>query len=66
MKRSVRKNTTSRIIFGAGIALAVLLCALTFFALHRTADAITGSGRLVTIHDRGDEKVLLTDAASIR
>jgi len=65
MKRSVRKNTTSRIIFGAGIALAVLLCALTFFALHRTADAITGSGRLVTIHDRGDEKVLLTDAATI-
>ena len=65
MKRSVRKNTTSRIFLGAGIALAVLLFALTFFTMHRTVDAATGSGRLITIHDRDEEKVLLSDAATI-
>jgi len=65
MKRSVRKNTTSRIFLGAGIALAVLLFALTFFTMHRTATATTGSGRLITIHDRDEEKVLLSDAETI-
>jgi len=65
MKRSVRKNTTSKIIFAAGIALAILLFTLTFFAFHKNADAATGSGRLVTIHDRGEEKVLLSNAATI-
>jgi len=65
MKRSVRKNTTTRIIFAASMVLAVLLFALTFHSLHHTANAATGSGRLITIHDRNEEKVLLSDAETI-
>jgi len=65
MKQLVRKNATSKIIFSAGITLAIILFAIMFSIFHKPVDAATGSGRLVTIHDRGEEKVMLSDAATI-
>lgn len=52
--------------WGAGIAVALLACTLTLFFVHGRADAANESrGRLVTIHDRGQEKVLLSTAETI-
>ena len=48
-----------------GIVVAVLLVVFTFIALNHRAHAMTGSGRLVTIHDRGVEKVLLSEGETI-
>jgi len=48
-----------------GIIVAVLLVVFTFIALNHRAHAMTGSGRLVTIHDRGIEKVLLSEDETI-
>jgi len=48
-----------------GIIVAVLLVVFTFIALNHRAHAMTGSGRLVTIHDRGVEKVLLSEGETI-
>ncbi|MDB5179371.1 MAG: hypothetical protein JWN12_3 [Candidatus Saccharibacteria bacterium] len=63
MRRIIRKPTT---IWGAGIAIAILLFVSLFFVIHSRANAQTGTGgHLITIHDRGEEKVLLSDAATI-
>jgi len=48
-----------------GLAVAVLLFVSIFFMFHNRADALQGSGRLLTIHDRGEEKLLLSDAKTI-
>ena len=45
------------------IAVAFLLCAT--FLITGKVSASNQSGRLITIHDRGQEKVLLSDAATI-
>lgn len=62
MRRLIRKSTT---VWGVGIAVVVLLFASFFFVTHDRANALSGSGRLLTIHDRGQEKVLLSDAATV-
>jgi uncharacterized protein YabE (DUF348 family) len=63
MRRLVRTSTT---IWSAAVAVAVILCVSLFLVLHGRADAQTGSGgRLITIHDRGQEKVLLSDAETV-
>ncbi|MEO6109753.1 MAG: ubiquitin-like domain-containing protein [Candidatus Saccharimonadales bacterium] len=61
MKRLLRKATT--IIGVSVIAVGLLVCSLLSF--NQTAGATNQSGRLITIHDRGDEKVLLSNAATI-
>ncbi|MDB5160380.1 MAG: hypothetical protein JWO99_643 [Candidatus Saccharibacteria bacterium] len=66
MSINLRKSTTSRVIWGVGIVLALLLIGLTSFVIHQKVHAQSGSGgHLITIHDRGEEKVLLSDAATI-
>lgn len=71
MRFSIRRSTTNltphrtTILWGAGIAVAILLSLSLFLVLHGRADALNGSGRLLTIHDRGEEKVLLSDANTI-
>jgi uncharacterized protein YabE (DUF348 family) len=63
MRRIIRKPTT---VWGAGIAIAVLLFISLIFVVHSRANAQSGTGgHLITIHDRGQEKVLLSDAATI-
>lgn len=62
MRHLIRKPTT---IWGAAIAVAIILFVSLFFVIHGRADALTGSGRLLTIHDRGEEKVLLSEAATV-
>jgi uncharacterized protein YabE (DUF348 family) len=57
-----RKSTT---IWSVGIAVAIILFLSLFFVIHSRASALTGSGRLITIHDRGDEKVFLSNAATV-
>ena len=57
----------SKIMGSVGIAVAVLMFVAGLMFLNRPAEASDGreSGRLLTIHDRGQEKVLLSDAATI-
>lgn len=62
MRQFIQKPTT---IWGTAIAVAIILCLSIFFVLHGRADALTGSGRLLTIHDRGEEKVMLSEAATV-
>lgn len=63
MRRIIRKSTT---IWGVGFTIAILLFVSLFFIVHSRANAQSGSGgHLITIHDRGNEKVLLSDAATI-
>ena len=63
MRRIIRKPTT---FWGVGIAIAVLLLVSIFTIVHGKAHAQSGpGGHLITIHDRGEEKVLLSDAATI-
>jgi len=63
MKILSRKSTT---IWSAAIAVAVLLCVSFYFIFQGRADAQSGvGGHLITIHDRGIEKVLLSDAETI-
>ncbi|HEY8886021.1 MAG TPA: ubiquitin-like domain-containing protein [Candidatus Microsaccharimonas sp.] len=63
MRRIIRRPTT---VWGAGIAIAILLFVSLFFVIHSRANAQSGTGgHLITIHDRGEEKVLLSDAATI-
>jgi len=61
MKPLLRKSTT---YIGVS-AIAVVLFVTAIFSLNQQAHAANLSGRLITIHDRGDEKVLLSDAATI-
>lgn len=63
MRRIIQKPTT---FWGVGIAIAVILFVSLFVVIHSRANAQSGSGgHLITIHDRGQEKVLLSDAATI-
>lgn len=57
----------SKIMGSVGIAVAVLMFVAGFMFLNRPVEAAEGreSGRLLTIHDRGQEKVLLSNAATI-
>ena len=62
MRRIIRKSTT---LWGVGVAVVSLLALMSFGMINSRADALDGSGRLVTIHDRGQETVLLSDAETI-
>lgn len=61
MKRLLRRSTT---FIGVSI-IAVVLLVLGVFLVTQKASATNQSGRLVTIHDRGEEKVMLTQAATV-
>lgn len=66
MITNLHKSTTQRVIWSVGIVLAVIFIGFVSFAIHQKAHAQSGSGgHLITIHDRGQEKVLLSDAATI-
>lgn len=62
MKRLPRKSAT---IVSVSVITVVILLLCGFFVISDRVSASNQSGRLVTIHDRGEEKVLLTDAATI-
>lgn len=65
MRYILRKTTT---VLGVSIATAVLLFVGLFSIFHQKVDALDGlnrSGRLITIHDRGEEKVFLSEAGTI-
>ena len=61
MKRLLRRSTT---FIGVSIITVVLLV-LGVFIVTKQVAATNQSGRLVTIHDRGQEKVMLTQAATV-
>lgn len=65
MIRNLPKSTTSTLIWSVGIAVAVLLIGSIVFFVHQRAYATPGSGRLITIHDRGTDKVMLSGADTI-
>jgi len=60
---SIRPKAT--IIWGASIAGALLLFAAFFGIFNSRAGASNESGRLITIYDRGEEKVILSDGKTI-
>jgi uncharacterized protein YabE (DUF348 family) len=68
MKIAKTKSTT---LFGAMIVAAFLFVSITIGVVARTASANASdsqdsrTGRLVTIHDRGEQKVILTSAATV-
>jgi len=63
MRLIIRKPTT---VWGVGIAVALLVCVGLLFAVHSRANAQSGTGgHLITIHDRNEQKVILSDAATI-
>lgn len=63
MRRIIRRSTT---IWGTGIIVSLILFISLFAIINSRADAQSGTGgRLITIHDRGQEKVLLSDAATV-
>lgn len=63
MRLIVKKSTT---IWSVSIAIALLLFGMFMvISAIRPAQAQAGQGRLITIHDRGEEKVILTQAATI-
>lgn len=61
MKRLLRKATT---FIGASV-IAVGVLVFTLISLNYSVGATNQSGRLITIHDRGEEKVLLSNATTI-
>ena len=61
MKRLLRRSTT---FIGVSIITVVLLVLGVFF-VNQKVSATNQSGRLVTIHDRGQDKVMLTQAATV-
>ncbi|MFZ3009793.1 MAG: ubiquitin-like domain-containing protein, partial [Candidatus Microsaccharimonas sp.] len=61
MKRILRRSTT---YIGVSI-VAVVLFVFGAFILNQQASASNQSGRLITIHDRGEEKLILSDATTI-
>jgi uncharacterized protein YabE (DUF348 family) len=64
--KKIPTSTYERVIWGAGIVIALLLIALGAFLVQDNAFAQSGiSGRLVAIHDRGEEKVLLSNAETV-
>jgi uncharacterized protein YabE (DUF348 family) len=62
MKRSLRRSTT---YIGASL-LAVALLIVGFLTFEHAAGAANQSGRLITIHDRGQQTVLLSDADTVK
>jgi uncharacterized protein YabE (DUF348 family) len=66
MNRLIHKSTVP---FGALIFAVLFLIAMTVIVLSNVTHADNGnkpqSGRLITIHDRGTEKVILTQATTI-
>ena len=66
MKSITHRSTTSLI---ATIVAAFLFVAVVIFMIVSRVSAVgavpTGDGRLVTIHDKGTESVILTEAATI-
>jgi uncharacterized protein YabE (DUF348 family) len=66
MIQNLRISTTTKLIWSVGLVLALLFVGLLSFLIHQRVNAVAGEGgRLITIHDRGEEKVLLTDAETI-
>ena len=66
MITNLRTSTTQRVLWSVGVSLALIFIGFTFFLIHQKAHAQSGSGgHLITIHDRGEDKVLLSDAATI-
>lgn len=62
MRHLLRKTTT---VLGVSIATAVFLFTFGFVGFHHPVDALDRSGRLITIHDRGEEKVFLSEAGTV-
>lgn len=63
MRINIRQSTT---VLSVSIATALLILAgVLLFLNMTTAQAVEGEGRLVTIHDRDVEKVVLTEAETI-
>lgn len=61
MKRLLRRPTT----YISVSILAVVLFVFGGFILNQQASASNQSGRLITIHDRGQEKLILSEAKTI-
>lgn len=66
MNIRLRKSTT---IMSASIIFGVLFVVLAFFiagAASRSAMAQSGNGRLITVHDRGQELSFVTDKTTLK
>lgn len=61
MKRLRRRSTTLL----SGSIIAVILLAVGIVWCNQSAGATNQAGRLITIHDRGQEKLILSDATTI-
>ena len=60
------KTVTSTVLWSVSIAFALLLVGVIFTVVRGNASAVSGEGgRLITIHDRGIEKVFLSNADTI-
>ncbi|TAL14558.1 DUF348 domain-containing protein [Patescibacteria group bacterium] len=64
MKSLIRRSATP---FGAIIAAFLLLVVIAVIVVNRAGatDGQSQSGRLITIHDRGTEKVIMSNAATV-
>ena len=65
MIKNLPKSTTSILVWSVAVALALLLIGLMTSFVQQKVHAQTGSGRLITIHDRGEEKLLLSEAETV-
>jgi len=60
------KTVTSAVLWSVSLAFALLLVGLIFtFVQHKASAESEAGGRLITIHDRGIEKVFLSSAGTI-
>jgi len=60
------KSVTSTVLWSVSIAFALLFVGTIFTVIQdRAAASNTVGGRLITIHDRGEEKVFLSNADTI-
>lgn len=64
MKSLIRRSTTPLNAIIAGFVLFAILAIIVILA-SRVGASATQSGRLVTIHDRGSQKVILSEAKTI-
>ena len=62
MRINIRQSTT---VLSVTIAAALFVIGLLLFFSMTTARAVEGEGRLITIHDRDVEKVVLSEAETI-
>lgn len=62
MNQLLRRSTT---YIGVSVITVVILIVFGFIFLSHRTGASDESGRLMTIHDRGQEKLILTDAETI-